>query len=57
MTERALMDGESDGQDGGTMVRTRRKMEVVFAPHLSQASCEFVTVREGVLVVVVEAQR
>ncbi|XP_008811308.1 DNA repair protein XRCC3 homolog [Phoenix dactylifera] len=54
-SERALEFGESDDRDDRTVVRTRRKMEVVFAPHLPEASCEFVIVREGVFGV--ETQR
>ncbi|XP_073104840.1 DNA repair protein XRCC3 homolog isoform X2 [Elaeis guineensis] len=53
--ERALVDEESDDRVHGTVVRTRRKMEMVFAPHLPEASCEFVIVSEGVFGV--EAQR
>ncbi|XP_077238313.1 homolog of X-ray repair cross complementing 3 (XRCC3) [Tasmannia lanceolata] len=37
-----IVNGDSGG--GGT----RRKLQVVFAPHLPESSCEFVIVREGV---------
>ncbi|XP_068659734.1 DNA repair protein XRCC3 homolog [Aristolochia californica] len=36
------------GGEGEEIVQTRRKMQVVFAPHLPESSCEFVILREGV---------
>ncbi|XP_042485765.1 DNA repair protein XRCC3 homolog [Macadamia integrifolia] len=39
---------EDGGVKGTGVVRTRRKLQVVFAPHLPEASCEFVIVREGI---------
>lgn len=38
---------EGDLGDDDCGVRTRRRLHVVFAPHLPEASCEFVIVREG----------
>ncbi|OAY79807.1 DNA repair protein XRCC [Ananas comosus] len=40
---------EGSGDDGVTMrTRTRRRLQVVFAPHLPESSCEFVIRKEGV---------
>lgn len=45
---------EFDGEENGSVdvnfrcTRTRRRLHVVFAPHLPEASCEFVIAREGV---------
>ncbi|XP_058113758.1 DNA repair protein XRCC3 homolog [Magnolia sinica] len=40
--------GSENQEELGGCVRTRRRMQVVFAPHLPESSCEFVIVREGV---------
>ncbi|KAI3994393.1 hypothetical protein MKX01_012650 [Papaver californicum] len=37
---------EADGSDGG--FRSRRRLQVIFAPHLPESSCEYFIVREGV---------
>ncbi|KAI3923574.1 hypothetical protein MKW92_027631 [Papaver armeniacum] len=37
---------EPDGSDGG--FRTRRRLQVIFAPHLPESSCEYFIVRQGV---------
>lgn len=42
-------DEESVGSNGGGgVVRTRRRMHLVFSPHLPESSCEYVIVKEGV---------
>ncbi|XP_010259852.1 PREDICTED: DNA repair protein XRCC3 homolog [Nelumbo nucifera] len=43
--ETAVKDDEGGNS---VLVCTRRRMHVVFAPHLPESSCEFVIVREGV---------
>ncbi|XP_064938928.1 DNA repair protein XRCC3 homolog isoform X1 [Musa acuminata AAA Group] len=45
---RLFLSRKDDVADDAGSSRTRRWMQVVFAPHLPEASCEFVIVREGV---------
>ena len=41
-------DGKLNGESSDFMCKqTRRKLYVVFAPHLAESSCEFVITREG----------
>ncbi|PIA59389.1 hypothetical protein AQUCO_00400340v1 [Aquilegia coerulea] len=43
-----IVGKETDLEEHIGGVRTRRKLQVVFAPHLPDSSCEFVVLREGV---------
>ncbi|KAF5185146.1 Dna repair and recombination protein rada [Thalictrum thalictroides] len=43
-----IVGKETDLEEPIGGVRTRRKLQVVFAPHLPESSCEFVVLREGV---------
>ncbi|XP_072983342.1 DNA repair protein XRCC3 homolog [Typha latifolia] len=52
-SDEVVGNGESDGLCVST--RTRRRMQVVFAPHLPASSCEFEIKKDGVLGV--EAER
>ncbi|CAL9166974.1 unnamed protein product, partial [Musa hybrid cultivar] len=45
---RLFLSRKDEVADDAGSSRTRRWMQVVFAPHLPEASCEFVIVREGV---------
>ncbi|MQL81399.1 hypothetical protein Taro_013875 [Colocasia esculenta] len=43
------MDQEEGSCVGAEFGKTRRRMQVVFAPHLPESSCEFVILKRGVL--------
>ncbi|CAN6585415.1 unnamed protein product [Malus baccata var. baccata] len=41
-------EGNSDELEDGFCRQTKRRLDILFAPHLPQASCEFVITRQGV---------
>ncbi|OUZ99084.1 DNA recombination and repair protein Rad51 [Macleaya cordata] len=43
-----VVSSETGLEDSNGGLRTRRRLQVIFAPHLPESSCEFVIVREGV---------
>lgn len=40
--------GNAFSENGGVICRTRRRLHIVFAPHLPYSSCEFVISRDGI---------